>query len=89
MVRYYNMPAASPVKVGVVAQSPTGEGCRVRIANLDVSPKQSGTSDPVNKNRDLHVKPEQNHIAVLDHVIPALDLQQTPFPGSRRVNPVL
>ena len=39
MVRYYNMPAASPVKVGVVAQSPTGEGCRVRIANLDVSPK--------------------------------------------------
>lgn len=39
MVRYFNMPAQGPVKVGLVAQSPTGDGCTVQFSNLDVSPK--------------------------------------------------
>lgn len=39
MIRYFAMPHARPVKVGVVAQSPTGNGCRIKFANLFVSAK--------------------------------------------------
>lgn len=39
LVRYFTLPASGPVKVGVVGQSPTGEGCSVQITNLNISPR--------------------------------------------------
>lgn len=36
MIRYFNLPSPGPIKVGVAAQSPTGEGCSVQIAQLNV-----------------------------------------------------
>jgi hypothetical protein len=37
MVRYFRLPSNGPIKIGVVAQSPTGDGCEVKFANLDFS----------------------------------------------------
>lgn len=37
MVRYFRLPSNAPIKIGVVAQSPTGDGCEVKFANLDFS----------------------------------------------------
>ncbi|NLL42145.1 MAG: DUF1349 domain-containing protein [Firmicutes bacterium] len=34
MIRYFRMEASEPVKVGLVAQSPTGDGCRVVFKEL-------------------------------------------------------
>ncbi|HHU60782.1 MAG: DUF1349 domain-containing protein [Bacillota bacterium] len=39
MVRYFTLPASSSVKIGIVAQSPTGNGCKVQFSNLNVSPE--------------------------------------------------
>jgi len=38
MVRYFTLDTHGPVKVGVVAQSPTGDGCEVRFKGLHFSP---------------------------------------------------
>ena len=38
MVRYFRLEAAGPIKVGLVAQSPTGSGCQVTFSHLSFSP---------------------------------------------------
>jgi regulation of enolase protein 1 (concanavalin A-like superfamily) len=38
MVRYFTLDTSGPVKVGVVAQSPTGDGCEVIFRDLHFSP---------------------------------------------------
>jgi regulation of enolase protein 1 (concanavalin A-like superfamily) len=39
LVRYFRMECDAPVKVGVVAQSPTGNGCQVIFQHLTYSPE--------------------------------------------------
>ena len=39
MVRYFRLESSGPVKVGVVAQSPTGDGCQVIFKHLNYSPE--------------------------------------------------
>ena len=39
LVRYFRMESEEPVKVGVVAQSPTGNGCQVIFQHLTYSPE--------------------------------------------------
>lgn len=37
MIRYFGLDCADDIKAGVVAQSPTGEGCRVTFSRLTVT----------------------------------------------------
>jgi regulation of enolase protein 1 (concanavalin A-like superfamily) len=46
LVRYFGMVSADELKVGVVAQSPVGEGCTVTFDYFDISP---------NTDRDIRV----------------------------------
>ncbi len=45
MVRYFRLPSSGPIKIGVVAQSPTGDGCKVEFGHLHFSP------DPIREIR--------------------------------------
>ncbi|WP_141501193.1 DUF1349 domain-containing protein [Paenibacillus luteus] len=49
MVRYFGMDAPQELKVGVVAQSPIGEGCKVKFENLLVTPGLIGDVRDVTK----------------------------------------
>ncbi|MFW7414710.1 DUF1349 domain-containing protein [Demequina sp. SO4-18] len=44
LLRIFSLPTHGPVEIGVVAQSPMGEGCHVRFSDLTLHPH--GLTDP-------------------------------------------
>jgi regulation of enolase protein 1 (concanavalin A-like superfamily) len=42
MVRYFALDGAGPVEIGFLAQSPTGEGCRVRFEEIVYEERRLG-----------------------------------------------